>query len=109
MIGRPGSVRRYATFLAGTFIAAIVVEQCRRLFHLPPWSFYAISLGAGIILFFAAHAITFAYIKRRVGFDADWESTAGTGVVPRWVSFVGLCGLWLVLAAPFRLIGQLFT
>ena len=53
-----------------------------------------------------------AYVKMRTGeFDTTevspgvqaWELTAGTGIVPVWVSLIGMFGICFLLAIPFEL------
>ena len=67
-------------------------------------STYAFSLsvaGTGIFLYFANIFLIRTYISKRAPktlIDDSWESTAGTGTVPRWVSSLGMLGVGLALS-----------
>ena len=51
---------------------------------------------AGLILYFLNIALIRAYIPKRAPDtlqDEAWEETAGTGVVPKWESIIGMIGM----------------
>jgi len=57
--------------------------------------------GVGILLYFANIFLIRSYIAKRAPKTLDnesWELTAGTGIVPRWVSVIGLFGMGFILA-----------
>ena len=58
---------------------------------------FAFSLiGVGVVLYLMGTMLTGAFISRRAPEtleDDTWEATAGTGIVPKWVSVIGLLGL----------------
>lgn len=57
--------------------------------------------GAGIILYFVNIFLIRANIMKRAPKTLEnesWETTAGTGIVPRWVSVIGLIGMGFISA-----------
>lgn len=58
-------------------------------------------VGAGVLLYFINIFLIRSFIKRRAPLtlqDDSWEATAGTGIVPKWVSVLGLVAFGLVPA-----------
>lgn len=55
---------------------------------------FALSLiGAGVVFYFVNVGLITAYLHRRAPNSlarGRWEETAGTGLVPKWVSEIGL-------------------
>lgn len=52
-----------------------------------------------------------SYIKKRApefANDEMWEFTAGMGVVPKWVSYIGLLAISALIAAVLPWIWMLF-
>ena len=106
---------RFVLMLAGTFAAGASALGLQRLLGAPYWVYFLICALAGVILFLASAAISQGFIERRGSFDTEgvlpnvqaWELTAGTGVVPKWVSLMGLIGACFVLAIPFELLASL--
>ena len=43
--------------------------------------------------------------KPNVGEEYLWEKTAGTGIVPKWVSFIGLLAIPLLIIGIIVLVG----
>jgi hypothetical protein len=68
-------------------------------------STYAFSFSlfiVGIVLYFLNIALIRYFIKKEVPYrleDSSWEMTAGTGLVPKWVSALGLVGIGLIPSA----------
>jgi hypothetical protein len=56
---------------------------------------------AGVLLYFINIMLIRHFIKRKApsSFDGSWEMTAGTGIVPKWVSELGLVGIGFILSA----------
>jgi hypothetical protein len=86
----------------------------QRAAGLPYWSYYLIVAAIGAFLYVASGLLTGLYLRRRAPeFNSSeevvpgvekWELTAGLGVVPRWVSLVGILAIGFFLAVPFELI-----
>lgn len=89
----------YVVLVAGLAIPIIAAVQAGSTYK------FAFSIGAfGVALYLASNFLTFHFIKKRAPqFDnqRDWETTAGLGIVPKWVSEIGLLGMGL---APSGLI-----
>lgn len=62
--------------------------------------FFGLSVSVvGLILYFLNIALIRAYIAKRAPDtlrDDSWEKTARTGVVPKWVSVIGMVGMGFV-------------
>lgn len=88
-----------------------------KILALPYWAYFAVCFCFGAVLYVVNSVLISWYIERRapdlashddVGFGLEaWELTAGTGVVPRWVSWLGLLGLSFFLAIPFEFVTSL--
>lgn len=106
---------RFIILLAGTFGAAAIALMLQREIGAPYWAFYVIAVALALLLYSASAMLTQLFISRRVGFDTSdtgrgmqaWELTAGTGVVPKWVSWIGVAAICFGLAVPFELLALL--
>lgn len=115
MIGRRGSPLRFVKLLFITLAAELVLQAVQEALGWPEWAVYLLAVGFAVILMIGSHAATLAIIQRKVGLDTRevapgvqaWEQTAGRGIVPRWVSFVGVLGMCFLLAIPFSLVAAL--
>ena len=62
--------------------------------------YFGLSISvAGLILYFLNIALIRAYISKRAPEtlrDESWEETAGTGIVPKWLSAIGMVGMGFV-------------
>jgi len=89
-----------------------------RLLGLPYWTYHVLAISTGIVCYVVSALLTRHYIENNAPEFANddemipgvknWELTAGLGIVPRWVSVVGLIGLGFILASLFELIASLF-
>jgi hypothetical protein len=55
--------------------------------------------GVGIFLYFINIFLIRHFIKRHALSsleDGSWEATAGTGIVPKWVSALGIVGIGFI-------------
>lgn len=55
--------------------------------------------GIGLVMYFANIVLIRLFILRRAPstlIDDTWEQTAGIGVVPKWVSILGLIGMGFI-------------
>jgi hypothetical protein len=89
------------------------VEFLRRSVGLPPWSYYALLVVLAAVLYVTNVLLIQWYIQRRAPEFASteevipgtqkWELTAGTGIVPKWASIIGLAAIasLVALAMPF--------
>lgn len=60
--------------------------------------------GIGLVLYLTNVFLIRWFIAKRAPLmlhDDDWEETAGTGIVPRWVSEIGLIGIAFVPSGLF--------
>jgi hypothetical protein len=63
---------------------------------------FAVSLvSVGVVFYFANTVLIGIFVSKRAPqalVDNTWEATAGTGIVPKWVSVIGLLGMGFVPA-----------
>jgi hypothetical protein len=107
----------FVRLLVATFVAGSIGMMLHRSLNWPGWSYYAICVVGLVFCYVVSASLTRAYIERRApefasneeavpGLQA-WELTAGTGIVPKWVSWVGMLGMGFALAMPFELLARL--
>lgn len=109
---------KFALILIPTIGGGLVAMSLVRSLELPYWSYHVLAIGTGIVCYVVSTLLTLHYIENKVPEFANddemipgvknWELTAGLGIVPRWVSVVGLIGLGFILASPFELVASLF-
>ncbi len=108
---------RFFVTLLAVFLAGMVARRTQMSLHGPYWSFFALAVVYAILCYVACALLTGYYLNKRAGgIDTReiapgmqaWESTAGTGVVPRWVSFIGIGSIYFLLAIPFELVASVF-
>ena len=97
---------KLVNWLLNAAIAVVVFLVLAALFNkytgLPPWVAGVVLCILGVVLYFGNVLLIRSYvIKRSPEFanDAMWEMTAGTGIVPKWVSFLGLLAYPAFIAA----------
>ncbi len=100
-----------------TFVAAAAGQWIVRVFHWPYWAYHVLVVSVGVVLYLVNTGLTVAYIRRRAPDFLSkeevlpgvqkWELTAGIGVVPKWVSFIGLVSIAFFLACPFEFVAWL--
>jgi hypothetical protein len=108
---------KFLIFCALTFASAFVALQVQRGMSWPYWSYFAICSAGAVVCYFVNVVLIRAYVDRnapgialidRVVPDANaWETTAGRGIVPKWVSLIGLMSLGFFLAIPFELLARI--
>lgn len=96
-----------------TVAIAYVVQSLVRACGLPSWSYYVIVTGVSGGCYLVNVGPIKHFIRKRMPELASpeevfpgvqqWELTAGLGVVPTWVSWIGLASIASViaLAVPF--------
>jgi hypothetical protein len=100
-----------------TFAAASVGISAVRACGWPYWAYHVLVVSVGLVMYLISNFLTVRFIGKRAPDFASkeeampgvqkWELTAGLGVVPRWVSLIGILGLAFILASPFELLAWL--
>lgn len=100
-----------------TFMAAGIAILTQRAIGVAEWWAYVVPIPYAGICYVMNVLLLKRYIERNApelaNFDEampgiqNWELTAGTGVVPRWVSLIGLLSIGFILAIPFQFIANL--
>lgn len=108
---------KFIVMLALTFGAASAILTIVRRYGWPYWAYHALALTTGVILYLIHNILMVGFIRKRAPDFASkeeilpgvqrWELTAGTGIVPKWVSLIGLLSIAFVLASPFELLAWL--
>ena len=111
------SVRLYLAALAVVAFAvagALLGTAIQRALGWPYWTYHVIVVVLGLILYFTHNILMTEYIRKRAPEFLSkeevrpgvqkWELTAGTSVVPIWVTLVGLVAVGFVLSSPFELV-----
>jgi hypothetical protein len=93
----------------GIFIFAIAAMRITKYFELEKWQVSLSLIGLAIFLYFLNIVLIRHFIaKRTPNFSSaeevlpdvqKWELTAGLGIVPRWVSVIGLLAISTLIAA----------
>lgn len=68
------------------------------------YTFAACVSATGLVLCIMNAALMAFFIRRRAPLAwhaGEWEMTAGTGVVPKWVSEIGMIGAGLIAGGGF--------
>ncbi|MBT4947116.1 MAG: hypothetical protein HN936_02680 [Bacteroidetes bacterium] len=91
------------------FLLAVVAMNIMREFELQKWLVSLILLFTGTFLYLLSNFLIRYYIKKHAPeFATDqeispnqqaWEATAGTGVVPKWATNIGLVGIAALFTA----------
>jgi hypothetical protein len=113
------SVRLYLTALAVIAFAvagAVLGTWIQRALRWPYWTYHVIVVGLGLALYFVHSILMTGFIRKRAPEFLSKEEvrpevekselTAGTGVVPKWASVVGLAAVGFVLSSPFELVAM---
>ncbi len=100
-----------------TFGAASAGLSIVRALQWPYWAYHVLVICVGIVLYLVNNFLIVGSIRRRAPEFASseealpglqkWELTAGTGIVPKWVSFIGVVSIAFILASPFELFAWL--
>lgn len=111
-------LRAMIRVLVLTVVLALSTTLGVRGLGLPRWSYYAVLIVLAILLYVVNSVLIKRYISRRAPALAStkkvapnvqaWELTVGTGVVPRWVSYIGLASVACLLALLFPVVASVF-
>jgi hypothetical protein len=77
------------TWLSGAFLIPIIVA----IQNGSTFTFAFSVAGAGLVLYFVNGGLTGWYTHKKAPetlVDNTWEGAAGTGIVPSWVSVIGM-------------------
>ena len=98
--------------LAAAFLIAVGAEWAAQYCGFPRWVGSVASGLLGVALYVISGVLVPRYILKRAprAFHRaeTWELTAGTGVVPTWVSLLGLLALAAALAAVIPILACVF-
>lgn len=97
------------TIIIGIFVFAVTAMRIMRYFELEKWQVSLSLIGLGILLYFLNLVLIQYFIKKRTPDFASyeevrpkvqkWELTAGLGIVPKWVSLLGLLAISALVTA----------
>jgi len=109
---------KFFYLVAATLIAGSLSLFITRALDWPYWSYFAVCCALGLVTYVVSVLVMGSYVERRAPEFANrdeilpgiqsWELTAGTGVVPKWVSYIGILSVGFFLAIPFELLASLF-
>jgi len=88
--------------LVGTMVFASVAMSLTRAFGIQKWVMSLCFLVLAIGLYLLNITLIQYFIKKRspeFSDDQMWAFTAGTGIVPKWVSSIGLFSISAAIAA----------
>ena len=95
--------------IIGIFIFAVSAMRITKNFGLEKWQVSLGLIGFAILLYLLNIILIQYFIKRRAPDFASsqevipgvqqWELTAGLGIVPKWVSFIGLFAISALITA----------
>ena len=97
------------TIIIGIFVFAVAAMRITRYFELEKWQVSLVLIGLAILLYFLNIVLIKYFIKKRTPDFASsedvlpdvqkWELTAGLGIVPKWVSMIGLLSISALVTA----------
>lgn len=98
-----------STVAIGVFIFAVVAMRITRNFGLEKWQVSLGLIGFAVLLYLLNIGLIQYFIKRKTPDFASsevviqgvqkWEMTAGLGIVPKWVSVIGLLSISALISA----------
>ena len=93
----------------GVFVFSVAAMRIARYFGLEKWVVSLALIGLAAVLYIANVTLIQYYINQRApDFTSSeevlpgiqkWELTAGVGIVPRWVSVIGLLSISALVTA----------
>lgn len=104
--------------IIGIFVFAVAAMRIARYFEFEKWQVSFGLIGMAILLYLVNVILIRYFIKKKTpGFASSekvlpdmqkWELTAGLGIVPKWVSVIGLLSISALLTACLPWIIVLF-
>lgn len=96
--------------IVGIIIFGAIAQNLMREFALSRLAVSLVLVGSGVVLYFANVILIQKYIQHNApSAMGDWEKTAGAGIVPKWVSLIGLMSISAFIAATLPWIIAIFT
>lgn len=97
------------TIIIGIFVFAVAAMRITRYFELKKWQVSLGLIGLAMLLYFLNVMLIQYFIKKRTpDFVSSeevlpdvqkWELTANLGIVPKWVSVIGLLAISALVTA----------
>ena len=107
----------FVRILVLTFLAGAASISLTRSLGWPYWSYFTLCVALGLLCYVISVILIDLFIERRapeMASNEDFmpgtqarEMTAGIGVVPKWVSWIGLLSISFFVAIPFELVARL--
>lgn len=104
--------------IVGVVVFGALAKNLVQTFSIERWAISLIFVGLAVVLyilniilikqFIQRNAPEFANNKQNNSGIQDWELTAGLGVVPKWVSRIGLWSISALITAVFPWIIAIF-
>ncbi|MFH2012653.1 MAG: hypothetical protein ABIJ37_08155 [Pseudomonadota bacterium] len=102
-------IKGISTIAIGVFMFAVVAMRITRNFGLEKWQVSLGIIGFAVLLYLLNIVLIQYFIKGRTPDFASseeviqgvqkWEMTAGLGIVPKWVSIIGLFSISALITA----------
>jgi hypothetical protein len=97
------------TIVMGIFIFAVIAMRITKHFGLEKWKVSLGLIGLAVSLYMLSAWLTQYFIKKRtpeflsheevIPRVQKWEMTAGLGIVPKWVSVIGILSFSALITA----------
>ena len=104
--------------IIGIFVFAVAAMRITRYFEFEKWQVAVGLVGVAILLYLVNVILIRYFIKKKTPEFASseevlpdmqkWELTAGLGIVPKWVSVIGLLSISALITACLPWIIALF-
>jgi len=101
----------FTVIIVGIFVLAVLAMRVTHAFGLEKWQVSIGLLVLAAILYFSNIFLIRHFIRgrtRELVNDELWDSTAGFGIVPKWVSVIGLLSFSALITAVLPWIIVLF-
>ena len=82
-------------------VFSLIIPLATALIYGATFPFAFSLIGVGVVLYLANTLLIGMFVSRRAPETVEtgtWDDTAGTGIVPKWVSAIGLISIGLVPA-----------